>query len=1001
MKRIKMLLALLAISLYSITSIAQTKIITGKVISSENGSAMQGVSINIKGRTQGTVTDGDGKFSINTAIGRVLVLSYIGFKDKEVTVTNDENIIIQLEGAGTSLADVVVIGYGTQNKKDVTGSVVKVGTAQLEAVPVYNIENALQGRASGVRVTQNSGNPGGRIEVRIRGSNSMIGSNAPLYVIDGFPVTGGINFLNPADVESMDILKDASATAIYGSRGANGVVIITTKKGRKGEGKIEIDSYYGTQKETKRYQVLDAQQYAVVANEWLKNQGLDPYFSENEIQTFGKGTDWQDAIYRSGPIQNHTVTISGGSDKTVYSLSGNYFDQKGILINSSAKKGSLGLNLQHQVNQAVKLDVNLIFARNEIYRVPVDNGAFGKTMLSGALSAPPTLPMYDTSGLPTRIEQAYSFGSIDMRNPLIFASPRKDKTSTNNILANTALTFNIFKGFTFKTLLGLQYQNDINSSFTPMIYKDDKGFAADGYSNTSSVLNENTFNYKTSFNDKHTLDILGGFTYQSFNNKYENASVSGLSSNVTQDYNLGSASIITPPTNGYSDWKLLSFLGRVNYSYNSKYLLTVSVRSDGSSRFGLNNKWGVFPSGAVAWRLSEEQFLQDVKAISDLKLRASYGITGNTALSPYQSLSRLTSNRTIYANASEVIGYVPANLANPELKWETTAQLDLGFDLGLFQNVLTFTFDYYKKNTTNLLAAIPLPTSTGFSSALMNIGEIQNDGIELGLNAIILDKAVKWDVSAQISTNRNKVVKLAGNSDILSPGIDIPFYSTTNIARVGQPFGVFYGYQEDGLNDDGLIKYKDTDGDGIISASDRVILGSPYPDYIFGFNSNLSYKNFGLNFFLEGVQGNNIFWATAGTHLNSFQRGQNQLADIYGNYWTADKPDPNAKYPKISSATVVNVSDRFIKDGSYIRVKSIILSYNLPVKKLNISWCDRAQLYVSGANLLTFTKYPGLDPESNTTGTDSQDIGSRLNTGIDQGAYPSAKTITAGLRLTL
>jgi len=1000
MKRIKMLLTSLAISLFSITSIAQTKIITGKVISSENGSAMQGVSINIKGRTQGTVTDGDGKFSINTAIGRVLVLSYIGFKDKEVTVTNDENIIIQLEGAGTSLADVVVIGYGTQNKRDVTGSVAKVGTAQLEAVPVYNIENALQGRASGVRVTQNSGNPGGRIEVRIRGSNSMIGSNAPLYVIDGFPVTGGINFLNPADVESMDILKDASATAIYGSRGANGVVIITTKKGRKGEGKIEIDSYYGTQKETKRYQVLDAQQYAVVANEWLKNQGLDHYFSDDEIQSFGKGTDWQDAIYRSDPIQNHTVTISGGSDKTVYSLSGNYFDQKGILINSSAKKGSLGLNLQHQVNKAVKLDVNLIFARNEIYRVPVDNGAFGKTMLSGALSAPPTLPMYDTSGLPTRIEQAYSFGSIDMRNPLIFASPRKDKTSTNNILANTALTFNIFKGFTFKTLLGLQYQNDINSSFTPMIYKDDKGFAADGYSNTSSVLNENTFNYKTSFNDKHTLDVLGGFTYQSFNNKYENATVSGLSSNVTQDYNLGSASIITPPTNGYSDWKLLSFLGRINYSHNSKYLLTVSVRSDGSSRFGMNNKWGVFPSGAVAWRVSEEQFMKDIAAISDFKLRASYGITGNTALSPYQSLSRLTSNRTIYANASEVIGYIPANLANPELKWETTAQLDLGFDLGVFQNVLTFTFDYYKKNTTNLLAAIPLPTSTGFSSALRNIGEIQNDGIELGLNANILDKAVKWDVSAQISTNRNKVINLAGNSDILSPGIDIPFYSTTNIARVGQPFGVFYGYQEDGLTGDGLIKYKDTDGDGIISASDRVILGSPYPDYIFGFNSNLSYKNFGLNFFLEGVQGNNIFWATAGTHLNSFQRGQNQLADIYGNYWTADKPDPNAKYPKISSATVVNVSDRFIKDGSYIRVKSIILSYNLPVKKLNISWCDRAQLYVSGANLLTFTKYPGLDPESNTTGTDSQDIGSRLNTGIDQGAYPSAKTITAGLRLT-
>jgi TonB-linked SusC/RagA family outer membrane protein len=998
MKATKSLQILMLLLISGLAGIAQTKKITGAVFSAADDKPLQGASVNVKGSSAGTVTDAEGKFSVNAVPGQTLVFSHVGFRNKEVLVGNENDLTISLELMNSDLQNIVVIGYGTQSKKDVTGSIVQVGPQALESVPVYNVENALQGRASGVRVTQNSGSPGSRIEVRIRGSNSMIGSNAPLYVVDGFPVTGGINFLNPSDIESMDILKDASATAIYGSRGANGVVIITTKRGKKGKGRIYLDGYYGVQQETKRYKVLNAQQYAVVANEWLKNQGVDPFFKPEDIQSLGAGTDWQDAIFRKAPVQNYTVRFAGATDKTSYSLSGNYYDQKGILINSSARRGSIDLNLEHQVNSIVKLDLNMLFGRNEIFRVPVDNGAFGKTMLSGALSAPPTLPVFDESGVPTRIEQAYSFGSIDMRNPMIFAAPRKDKTLTNNLLANAGLSFNLLRGLTFKTLLGMQYQNDINNTFVPLIYPDDKGSASDGYSNTNSILSENTLNYKTVIAEKHSINLLAGFTYQSFNNRYESASVSGLSTNVTQDYNLGSASVITPPSNGISEWKLLSWLGRANYVFNGKYMLTASIRADGSSRFGEQNKWGIFPSGAIAWRMSDEAFMQSLTFVSDLKWRASYGITGNTALSPYQSLSRLSSNRTIYSNGSQVIGYVPVSLANPNLKWETTSQLDFGFDLSLFSNVLTFTFDYYKKNTTNLLAAVPLPTSSGFSSALLNDGEIQNSGIELSLNAHILDRAVKWDVMAQVSTNRNKVRALAGNSDILSPGVDIPFYSTTNIARVGQPFGAFFGYREDGLTDDGFIKYKDTDGDGVISASDRVILGSPYPDFIYGFNSNLSYRNFTLTVFVDGVSGNKIFWATAGTHLNSFQRGQNQFADLYGNYWTADKPNANAKYPKISSATVVNVSDRFVKDGSYLRIKTIVLSYDLPVSKMGINWCDKAQVYVSGINLFTFTKYPGLDPESNTTGSDSQDIGSRLNYGIDQGAYPTAKTVNVGLR---
>lgn len=973
--------------------------ISGRVVN-KKGEPLQNVSVLVAGTKNGTTTNNDGRFKLTVTDNKniVLEISSIGYLTKKVPVGNETEINVILEQDITGLNDVVVIGYGTARKKDLTGSVSQVKSEELESAPVYDIGEALKGHSSGVQVTNNSGAPGSRIQVRIRGGNSMIGSNTPLYVVDGFPVVGGIDFLNPSDIESINILKDASATAIYGSRGANGVVIITSKRGKKGQkGLISISSYYGQQEVAKRYKVLDAKQYATVANEWLKNSNLPPYFDVDTVKN--PGTDWQDVIFRVAPIQNHTITFSGSSEKTRYSLSGNYYGQEGIIINSGIKRGSFRLNLEHNIKDWLTLGVNLSVSRREQFSVPVDNGSRGNTVFTGALSAPPTASVYDATGQINRIETLYPFvDPTDMRNPLLRAKPWKDRTFTNSVLQNTTLQAKIIEGLTLKTLVGVEYEMGDEETFVPIIFPNDKGSASTSNSYLNSFLNENTLTYARSFANSQNVDVTGGFTYQTNVNRNSGISVSGFPNNITQDYNLAAATTINPPSSGISKWTLASWLGRVNYSIKSKYYLTASVRADGSSRFGEENKWGVFPSGAVAWRVSEEKFMQNIKAINSFKLRASYGITGNTALSPYQSLNRLSAVRYIDAGQTESIGYAPSGIANSKLRWETTAQLDIGFDLAILNDRLGFTFDYYRKNTSNLLASVPLPPSVGFSSILQNIGEIQNAGIEFAVNADIFTGAFKWDVSGQISANRNKVIKLAGNKDIISTGF-ISGLSGYNIARVGLPLGMFYGYIEDGLDDKGLIKYVDINKDGVINPLDRTIIGDPNPDFTFGFNSNFSYKNFDLNIFIEGVQGNNIFFQTGYTSLNSFQRGQNQLEDLFGNYWTADKPDPHAKYPKISAGTQMAASNRFIQDGSYLRVKTLQLGYNLPIHKMRADFISKARIYVKANNLFTLTKYIGLDPDVNTTGTDSQDVGSRLVIGTDTDGYPNAKIYAVGIQI--
>jgi len=767
----------------------QQKSITGKVID-EVGGPLPGVTVIIKGTTIGTVTDIDGNYSIaNIPANSTLSFTFVGMLTQEIEVGEQTTIDITMQVDAIGIEEVVAIGYGTMKKSDLTGSVSQIKTEMLESVPVYNMEQALKVGAAGVRVTQNSGIPGGRIEVRIRGGNSMIGSNDPLYVVDGFPVTGGIDFLNPSDIESVDILKDASATAIYGSRGANGVVIITSKRGRFNQkSKIEVNSFYGMQQEVNRFDVLEAKDYAILANEWLKNQGMDPYFNVDQVQN--PGTDWQDVIFRNAPIHNHTLTFTGSSDKTKYSLSGNYYDQEGILISSGVKRGSVRLNLDHEMKSWLTVGVNLQLSRRERFSVSSDNGFRGTGLLSAAASAPPTLPVYDEEGLPYQIEQEYNFGSADMRNPLVYAS-RKNRSFGNTVLGNATFDIKLTSELLLKVLLGSQYEYSLGDNYTPIIYSSDRGSASINNSYSNSFLNENTLTYSKVFNEIHNLNVVGGYTYQT--NMYRNSSnisVSGFANNTTENYDLSAAETIGNPSSGYSDWTLASFLARANYSFNNKYMLTASIRADGSSRFGADHKWGYFPSAALAWRISEESFMQDINFINSLKLRASYGITGNTALSPYQSLNRLNSVKYIYGNHTDVIGYVPVGISNSDLKWETTGQLDIGFDLNIINDRLRFVFDYYKKNTKDLLASVPLPPSVGFGSILKNLGEIQNQGFELSVNADILRREFKWNASAQISTNKNKVIEIAGDSDIFGADQGAA-WPPINIARVGEPLGAF------------------------------------------------------------------------------------------------------------------------------------------------------------------------------------------------------------------
>lgn len=967
--------------------------IRGKV-TDVDGTALPGASVVIKNTTKGTVTDASGNFRMDVPAGTVLVISYVGYESQEITVTeSQEAMSIVLKPQVSSREEIVVIGYGTAKKSDLTGSISQVKSKDITAYPSTNVMQALNGRAAGVRVMQNNGAPGGSMSVRIRGTNSILGGNEPLYVIDGFPYNGNPTFLQNSDIESIDILKDASSIAIYGSRGANGVVIITTKSGKKGDRtRVDFEAGYTMQQVSKKMDLMNARQYAELYNEQAANDGLAPYFTQQEIDSLGsiKGTDWQDLVLRKAPMFVTSVNVSGGSEKTKFSLGGSAFLQDGIVRNSDYKRYNVRGNIEHEISKVFSVSYNAILTRLNSQRQNSGLGNRGSDLISAMLMAPESLSPYMPDGSYRRLTTAYPFISNAIINPLIPIYEISDKIKSDRVFSTAALTIKPFKDLSIRISGGIDNLNDRTDYYANIEPSTNSvGSASVAATQFTSLLNENIVTYNKTIN-KHAINATAGFTYQDGVTTAVGGSGNGFLSDITYTGSIGSADTKGIGSTRYEKSVMISYLGRLNYTYDDKYLLTVTFRRDGSSRFSKENKWSNFPSAALAWRVSSEPFMKSSKVFSDLKVRASYGVTGSTAINPYATLNQLSPNNTIFGDALYTT-YAPSTTLPGNLKWETTYQTDIGIDAGFLNNKLHVTADYYNKRTKNLLNRVQLPASMGYRTTLQNVGEVQNSGVELAVDANVLQGDVTWNLGGNIAFNRNKVLKLYNGQDI--PGRTLYTGSLNdyvNLLREGEPLGRFYGYVETGYTDNGNLAYEDRNKDGSINAEDKTFIGDPNPNFIYGLNSVTSWKGFELTLFLQGSQGNDIFNLNKAASLD-LGMGLNLPADVYYNHWTPEKT--NAAYPRITRSLAGNMSTRFIEDGSYLRFKNIQLAYNLPTDNMNMKWFKSAQVYVSGQNLITFTKYSWYDPEVNAYGGSNS-----IDQGIDYSTYPTYKSVTVGIR---
>lgn len=955
------------------------------IVTDRNGEPVIGANVVEKGTTNGTITDMEGKFSLMVDEYSTILVSYIGFLSQEFRAKGESYIKILLEESNRQLDEVVVIGYGTVKKSDLTGSVASVKSDAIMDLPTNNISQALQGRVPGVQIQQNSGAPGANMQIRIRGANSISGNNEPLWIINGFP--GDQSMINSSDIESVEVLKDASATAIYGSRGANGVIIVTTKQAKEGRVSVDYEGSYSVQSVRKRLELMDAAEYANYYNLFWENTKGEKYFSQDEIARFGKGTDWQDLIFRSAPVQDHSLTVNGGNEKTQFAVGASYYNQEGVIKNNDYQRIVLRANINHEINKKFSISYNSILSRTGQSLTDEEN------ILLSALSATPTVGPYMEDGQYRLLNGIYPFSPDNLINPIAYFNEVSKKQVDNKVMANIALIYKPIDGLSIKISGNVSNTDTRLDSYTGVEYPNSSGSAGVSSSNGLTLNSDNIITYNKTINKDHTITATGAFTYEKYTGKSLSASGSGFLSDAAGSYDLGSATTINTPSSSYTDWALLSWLGRFNYSYKGKYLATVSFRADGSSRYSKGNKWGYFPSGALAWRFSEEGFMKDLPFISNGKLRIGYGQTGSTAINPYYTLDMLSSGKVSFDDALYTY-YAPGTRLPSDLKWETTSQTDIGLDLGFLNNRLRITADYYLKNTRDLLNTVQLPASLGYTTTVKNIGKIRNKGFEFQVDADLLDNEFKWNVSANISFNRNKVVKLYEGQDVQGTTYNLIVANDyVNLLREGLPMSIFYGYQTEGFDENGHFVYKDNNKDGSISEDDKTVIGDPNPDFIYGLTSNMSWKNFELSFFIQGSQGNDIYSFSMITQNYKTYLGYNALEEVFYNHWTPDHP--NAKYPAVDNVISTKMADNYVYNGSYLRLKNIKLAYNIPVSKLGISWLKRGQVYISGQNLLTITKYPWWDPEVNSKGG-----GSSVNQGIDYYSYPTTKGFTVGAKLS-
>lgn len=1045
----------LSLALISFSGYAQSKQVTGKITGSDNGLPLPGVTVRVKGGTQAAGSKADGTYSITAGSNETLVFSFVGFLNQEVAINSRSVINVSLVPDNKTLTEVVVVGYGTTKRKDLTGSVSSVTAEQIAKVPVTALDQALQGRSSGVQVTNNDGAPGGGVSVLIRGIGSLA-NNDPLYVVDGYPITGGLNNINPNDIASIDILKDASATAIYGVRASNGVVIVTTKKGKKdGGAQVSLDAYASLQSKPKTYKVLNAQQWATLANEVHANEGFTELPEWSNPSSL-RSVDWQDAVYRKGLKQNYNLAIRGGNDKVQSAFSAGYYDQKGIVLGSYFKRINLGTNIDYSVNKWLKSSTSAVFSRQN------SNNPFGTGSLSQLSELIPTIT---GNKLTDQIKDANGnygyYNPVNIytkswNNPVYTIETQDSKNTTNYFLGHSSLEATLIEGLKVKTSFGINTTDFSSHYFTP---SDTRAIQQYGVGNQSSIsfysqnasttyewLWENTISYTKTFG-KHSIDFVGGVSQQS--NTVTNIGGSGndLPSNAIRDLSQVKNLVAY---GGKQTYTLASQFGRLSYKFADRYLLTATVRRDGSSRFYQGNQYGVFPSGSIAWKAKEESFLKDVSWLSDLKFRGGYGKVGNQSGIPlFRYLARYTSGGPAASGTN--VGYpfdktyqnglALLNLDNTNLKWETSKQTDVGMDAAFLNNKLTLTVDYYKKDSKDFLLNILTPAQTGFTSAAQNVGSISNKGFEFAVNYRNSIRDFNYGIGVNITTVNNKLLSINKSTTAITNLVNLPLnamgWSTFSQTNIGQPVGEFYGYQAvgifqtqaeiDALNaksptgnyqgtnsqktQPGDRKFKDVNGDGQITADDRVSLGSPIPKFYGGMNIDLSYKAFDFNAFFYGSYGNKIFNYQE-RNLESFQAPgfvgvENVSLQYYQNRWTPT--NPSNRYARVTyndDISANNVaSSVYVENGSYLRLRNVTLGYTLPAvltKKFSVT---KVRFYVSAQNLFTITKYTGLDPEiGQATGTDpNNNNASTVNptaSGIDLGTYPSSKFYTLGLNVT-
>lgn len=961
------------------------------IVVDDNGESIVGASVAIEGTTIGTITDVQGQFVLDVDQNAILSISFIGYSLQRIPVGDKNDFQIVLNSDVKLVDEVVVVGYGVVRKKDLTGSLSSINSRAMQDKPVANIGEALQGRAAGVQVI-NSGAPGSNVSIRVRGLGSINNSD-PLLVIDGIPTDMPLNAFNQNDVETVDILKDASATAIYGSRGANGVVLITTKKGKSGDGTISINANCGIQNATSIPKMLNARQFASLHNEMLGNNNLGQRPDFADPMSWSNGTNWIGELLRTSPMQNYSISYSGGHDKGNYYVSGGVFNQDGIVMNTSYRRYTFQFNNESKIRSWLKFGNNLTLSH--------DTKKSGSYDVLNTLASLPTQPIYNEDGsFSGPGAQPLFYG--DLRNPVGTALLNNSSTNGYNVLGNIFSEITLLNKLIFKTTGGIDFKFWDNISFSPKYdWKPipvPNSFRSESSNKSLTYLWDNTLSYMNTFHEKHSLNMMVGSSAQNNVFNYLNASVKDF---LSDDYNQINNGLLDPTVGGSkNEWALLSFFGRVNYSFNDRYLLTATVRRDGTSRIAEGNRWGTFPSFSLAWRLSEEPFYNQESIVNDIKIRVGYGVTGNqSVLDNYAAVTRLKTGQYVF-NENPVSSLYPLVMSNPNIKWETVRQTNIGLDLTLMKQRINLTLDAYLKNTTDMLVSMVVPITSGFSdiyTPMINAGEVKNIGWEASLNSQNIKGRFEWNTDFNISYNKNEVVKLNEG---------VPIYFGSQHHSEGRPIGAFFGWVTNGIFQNwdevnsyahqyqgadaangtapGDIKFLDINNDGVVNDYDRTYIGNPTPAWGFSMNNTFSYRNFDLQVYFQGVAGNEIFNANRIT-LEGMYTIRNQTTAVLDR-WTEEGSSnsiPRAIYSDPNKNT--RTSNRFVEDGSYLRLKNVTLGFSLPKSKLEKTYLKGLRVYFSAQNLFTLTQYSGFDPEV---------IG-----GVDNSNYPQTQTLSFGVDL--